>query len=289
MLTFFAAHTHLMDEKYNGNWAEIVENAASAGVKYMTNIGYNLETSTKAVEIAKAAESVNGVEGVFATVGLHPENIEDLSEKSLSGVGLSEDDFQFIYDLAKSPKVVAIGEIGLDYHYGYGVPDLENPSANSEKIMASMKEKQKEVFIRQIDIANELKLPVVIHSRDADMDMLAVLKQHKIENGFVMHCFSSSVEVLKEVLKLGAYVSLAGPVTFKNARSLTEVAKLVPEDKLLIETDAPYLSPEPYRGKRNESAYVVHTAQKIADLRECSLEKLAQFTTDNAKRFYKIH
>lgn len=252
MLIFFDSHTHLMDEQFDGIRDEIVENAKKNQVMYMTTIGYNEATSREAVKDAEKYE------GVYATVGLHPENIDEY------------ENFDFIYELVKNPKVVAVGEIGLDYHWG------------------GDKERQKELFIKQIEIANGLGKPVVIHSRDADMDMLEILKSHKIENGFVMHCFSSSVEILKEVLKLGAYVSIAGPVTFKNARSLVEVAKLVPEDKLLIETDAPYLTPEPFRGKRNEAAHVVHTAQKIADLREISLEKLAEMTTENAKRFYKI-
>ena len=252
-MIFFDSHMHLMDEQYDGIRDEIVENARKNNVLYMANIGYNRETSVKAVEDAKKYD------GVYAVVGIHPENIDDL-----------DDEFKFIYELANEPKVVAIGEIGLDYHYGGDA------------------ERQKEILVRQIEIANELKKPVVIHSRDADMDMLKVLKENKIENGFVMHCFSSSVEVLKEVLKLGAYVSLGGPVTFKNARSLIEVAKLIPEDRLLIETDAPYLAPEPFRGKRNEAAYVVHTAQKIADLRECLLEKIAEITTENTKKFYGI-
>ena len=241
-----------MDEQFDGIRDEVVENAKKNQVMYMTTIGYNEETSREAVK------DTDKYEGVYATVGLHPENVEEYNN------------FDFIYELAKNPKVVAVGEIGLDYHWG------------------GDKERQKELFIKQIEIANELGKPVVIHSRDADMDMLEILKNHKIENGFVMHCFSSSTEILKEVLKLGAYVSIAGPVTFKNARSLIEVAKLVPEDKLLIETDAPYLTPEPFRGKRNEAAYVVHTAQKIADLREISIEKLAEMTTENAKRFYRI-
>lgn len=252
-MIFFDSHTHLMDEQYDGIRDEIVENARNNGVLYMANIGYNKETSMQAVEDAKKYD------GVYAAVGIHPENVDEL-----------DDDFKFVYELAKDSKVVAIGEIGLDYHYGGDAV------------------KQKEIFIKQIQIANEVGKPVVIHSRDADMDMLKILKENKIEKGFVMHCFSSSTEILKEVLKLGAYVSLAGPVTFKNARSLIEVAKLIPGDKLLIETDAPYLAPEPFRGKRNEAAFVVHTAQKIADLRECSLEKIAKITTENAKRFYGI-
>ncbi len=249
---FFDSHTHLMDEQYNGIRDEIVANANKNQVMFMTTIGYNEFTSREAVKDA------NKYDGVYATVGLHPENIDEYVN------------FDFIYELAKDPKVVAIGEIGLDYHWG------------------GDKERQKRLFVKQIKIANELGKPVVIHSRDADMDMLEILKNNVIENGFVMHCFSSSVEVLKEVLKLGAYVSIAGPVTFKNARSLTEVAKIVPADRLLIETDAPYLTPEPHRGERNEAAYVVYTAQKVADLREMSLETLAEITLNNAKNFYRI-
>ncbi len=270
-MIFFDSHTHLMDEQYNGERNIIVDNARKNDVLYLTNVGYNKETSIEAITDAYKYE------GVYATIGLHPENILELN-----------DDFKFIYDLANDDKkrekedrkIVAIGEIGLDYHY------LSEYETDKEK--EEIKEKQKDIFIRQIQIANELGYPVVIHSRDADMDMLEILKNNKIEKNFVMHCFSSSVEVLKEILKLGGYVSIAGPVTFKNARGLIDVAKLIPEDRILIETDAPYLAPEPHRGTRNESAYVVCTAQKIADLRECSLEKFAKITTDNAKRFYGL-
>lgn len=265
-MIFFDSHTHLMDEQYDGERDIIVENARKNGVLYLTNIGYNKETSIEAVRDA------NKYEGVYATIGLHPENILEL-----------DDDFKFIHDLInddKKRKIVAIGEIGLDYHY------LSEYESENEK--EEIKEKQKDIFVKQIKIANNLDLPVVIHSRDADMDMLEILKNNKIEKNFVMHCFSSSTEVLKEVLKLGGYVSLAGPVTFKNARGLIDVAKLIPDDKILIETDAPYLAPEPHRGTRNESAYVVCTAQKIADLRECSLEEFSKTTTDNAKRFYGL-
>ena len=240
-MEFFDSHTHLTDEIYDKSVEQIVNDAKLNNVNYIVDIGYNESTSSAAVKNAEMFE------GVYATVGLHPENVDEYTGN-----------FDYIYELAKSSKVVAIGEIGLDYHYD-----------NSEEHKA----KQKELFIKQIEIANELDLPVVIHSRDADMDMLEILKANKIKNNFVMHCFSSSVEVLKEVLKLGAYVSIAGPVTFKNARSLIDVTKLVPDDKLLIETDAPYLAPEPHRGKKNESAYVIHTANKIAELR-----RLAELT-----------
>ena len=247
------SHAHLMDEMYEKDVENVIQNAINNGIEKIINIGYSKETSIKAVELAEKYEFI------YAVVGMHP----DECNKKV--------DISFIKELAKNKKVVAIGEIGLDYHYeGYN------------------KEMQKKYFIEQINLANELNLPVSIHSRDADMDMLEILKQNKIKNNFVMHCFSSSVEILKEVLKLGAYISIAGPVTFKNARSLIDVVKLVPQDKLMIETDCPYLSPEPNRGKRNEPANVKYTAEKIANLRGITVEELAKITTRNTKQFYQI-
>ena len=247
------AHAHLIDEKFEGEVEKIINNAQEAGVTKIINIGYNKETSQKAIELAEKYDFI------YATIGLHPEELE------------TERDITFIKEMSKNKKVVAIGEVGLDYHYeGFD------------------KNLQKEIFVNQIKLANELKLPVVIHSRDADMEMLEILKNNKIENGFVMHCFSSSVEVLKELLKLDAYISLAGPVTFKNARSLIDVAKLIPIEKIMVETDCPYMAPEPYRGKRNEPALVVNTAKKISEIREMNFEEFAQITVENTKRFYKI-
>lgn len=249
------SHAHLMDEMYSEMDIEkIINNAHENDVAIIINIGYDKSSSIKALEIAENHKDI------YAVVGLHPDecNFENI-------------DLDFIKDLSNSDKVVGIGEIGLDYHY-----DSTN------------KENQIKHFISQIELANTLKLPTIIHSRDADMDMLKTLKEHTPKYGFVMHCFSSSVEIAKEVLKLGGYISLAGTVTFKNANNLLEVAKLVPDDKLLVETDCPYLSPEPKRGRLNEPANVKFTAQKIAELKNISLEELAKITTANAKRFYKI-
>ena len=247
------SHAHLMDEQYENDVECVIQNALDNDVNTIINIGYSEETSKQAIELA------NKYDFIYAVVGVHPDECN------------IPVDISFIRDLAQNKKVVAIGEIGLDYHY-----DDYN------------KELQKKYFIEQINLANELNLPVVIHSRDADMDMLEILKNNKIKNNFVMHCFSSSVEVLKEVLKLGAYISIAGPVTFKNARSLIDVAKMVPDDKLMVETDCPYLCPEPNRGKRNEPANVRYTAEKIAELRGISTEEVARITSENAKRFYGI-
>ena len=253
-MKLFDSHAHLMDEKFEGEVEQIIENAHKNEVYYITNIGYDYKSSEKAVEQAKKYENI------YATVGLYPEYCNN-----------EEADLDFLYELSQNKKVVAIGEIGLDYH---------RESTN--------KANQKKHFIKQIQIANELKLPVAIHNRDADMDMLEILKNNKIENGFVMHCFSSSVEVAKEILKFGGFISLSGTVTFKNAKNLIEVAKIIPLDRLLVETDSPYLSPEPNRGRRNEPANVRYTAQKVADLKEMKLEDLAGILLENTKKFYNI-
>ncbi len=255
-MILFDSHCHLYDDKYEGNAEESVKNAHDNGIMYMTNIGTDEETSRL------VAEQANKYDGVYAAIGLYPEFSND-----------DEVDLSFIEKIFYENKnvIVALGEIGLDYH--------------GEDVN---KENQKKHFIEQIEIANKLDLPICIHSRDADMDMLEILKNHKINRGFVMHCFSSSLEVAKEIIKLGGYISIAGPVTFKNARGLIDVAKIVPLDRLLVETDAPYLSPEPLRGRRNEPANVRFTAQKIADIKEMPLEELARITTENAKRFYNI-
>lgn len=253
-MELFDSHAHLMDKRYENEVKKIIENAIVNDVKYITNIGCDRVTSKQAVEQAEANENV------YATIGMYPEYCNE-----------EEIDFTFLYELAKSYKVVAIGEIGLDYHRE-----------------GTNKENQKKHFIKQINIANELKLPVAIHSRDADMDMLEILKNNKIENGFIMHCFSSSVEIAKEIIKLGGYISLSGTVTFKNARNVVEVAKIVPLDRLLIETDSPYLTPEPNRGRTNEPANVRYTAQKVADIREMTLENLAEILLENTKQIYRI-
>lgn len=247
------SHAHLMDEMYKEDLQDVINRCQENGIETVVNIGYSKETSKQAIELA------HKFDWMYAVIGLHP---DECNVKT---------DIEFLKDLAKDSKVVAIGEIGLDYHY-----DETN------------KENQAKYFIEQIKLANELNLPVVIHSRDADMDMLKILKENKIQTKFVMHCFSSSVEVVKEILKLGGYISLAGTVTFKNARNLLEVAKIVPEDKLLVETDCPYLTPEPNRGKRNEPSNVLYTAKKIAEIRGESFEKIAETTTKNAKEFYGI-
>ncbi len=247
------SHAHLMDEMYNEDIDEVIKRCIENEIINVINIGYSKETSEKAIEMA------NKYDWIFATIGMHPDECNGTA------------DLSFIKELAKNKKVVAIGEIGLDYHYE-----------------TTNKENQKKYFIEQIKIANELNLPVVIHSRDADMDMLEILKKNKIRNNFVMHCFSSSLEIAKEIIKLNGYISISGTVTFKNAKNIVEVAKFIPEDKLLIETDSPYLTPEPNRGKRNEPKNVIDTAKRVAEIREISLDKLSELTIKNTKKFYNI-
>jgi TatD DNase family protein len=252
-LELFDSHAHYNDEAYNDDLEEVIKKCKDSGVKYITNIGYNEESSEQAIDIAKKYDFM------YVAVGCHPEECNQVR------------DLSFIKKLASFGKVVAIGEIGLDYHY---------EGSNAEL--------QKKYFIEQIEIANELNLPVCIHSRDADMDMLQVLKNNKIKNNFVMHCFSSSVEIAKEILKLDGYISFAGTVTFKNAKGIIDVVKLVPEDKILIETDCPYLAPDPFRGARNDSSLMIYTAQKIADIKELSLDEVTKITLENTIKFYKI-
>lgn len=269
------SHAHLMDEMYNEDRNDVIERCLKNDVECVINIGFDKKSSYDAVELAEKYD------WMYGTIGMHPDECGD-----------EELDIDFLRELSKSKKVVAIGEIGLDYHYlphdaqeyrnGAQCAPLRNPT--NERIIIN----QQKHFIRQIQLGNELSLPIVIHSRDADMDMLKILKENKIENGFVMHCFSSSKEIAKEILKLGGYISLAGTVTFKNAKNLVEVAKMVPLEKLLLETDCPYLTPEPYRGKRNEPWHVWETAKKISEIKNVSLESLVTQVNENIRRYYKI-
>ena len=215
-----------------------------------------MESSEKAIEIA------NKYNFIYATVGVSPNDIENLSKNYIIE----------IQKMANNNKVVAIGEIGLDYYW------------NKEN-----KEEQRKVFIEQIELANKLNLPIVIHTREAIQDTIDILK-NKIEckQKGVFHCCPLNVELVKEALKLGFYISFAGPVTFKNSKNANDVIKIVPLEKMLIETDSPYLSPEPLRGTRNDSRNVKYIAQKIADVKEIPVEEIARITYENAKRIFGI-
>lgn len=253
---FFDTHAHLNDPKFKDDLPETLERAKANGVKFIVNVGYDLASSVKAVEIAQNYQEC------YAAVGIHPHDAKRVTEDTL----------EELKKLAQQDKVVALGEMGLDYYR-----DL------------SPRDKQQEVFRQQIHLAKELKLPIIIHDRDAHGDVMQILKEEDAgENGGILHCFSGSWEMARQCIKLGFKISLAGPVTFKNATRLQDIAKLVPLEHLLIETDCPYLTPEPHRGKRNEPAWVRHVAEKIAELKKISLEEVAQITTANALEVFQI-
>lgn len=251
---FFDTHTHLDDEKFDTDRDELMASLKDEGLSLAVNIGANIPTSKASIALAEKYDFI------YAAVGVHPNDTGDMSD----------DDLATIEELAKHEKVVAIGEIGLDYHYDEPEPEV-----------------QKVWFEKQLRLAQKLNMPYVVHDRDAHADVLQIIKKVGYYNG-VMHCFSGSYEFARQVTDLGMYVSIAGTVTFKNAPKIQEVAKTVPLDKLLIETDSPYLTPEPYRGKRNNSGYVKYTAAKIAELRGMDVVEIAKITTENGKRFYNI-
>lgn len=253
----FDTHAHLNDEKFNEDREEVIARAQENGVSYICNIGYNRETIESSLELARRYDFI------YTAIGWHPQD----------AITMTDEDLAWIEKLAtEEKKVVAIGEIGLDYYWD-----------------TSPKDVQHEVFRKQIRLAKKLKLPIIIHDREAHQDIVNILKEEEAEEvGGIMHCFSGSPEMAEQCIKMNFYISLGGPVTFKNAKKPKEVVEVVPLDRLLIETDCPYLTPEPYRGKRNESGYVRYVAEKIAELKNISVVEMAQITTANAKKIFHI-
>lgn len=254
-MEFFDSHAHYNDEKFDLNREELLNSIYNSGVTRIINAGYSIESSKKAIDIAEKYDFIN------ATTGISPNDIENFKEQDLLE----------IEQLAKNKKVVAIGEIGLDYYWNKDNKDL-----------------QKQVFISQIEIANKLNLPIVIHTREAIYDTLDILKNNTCNKKGVFHCCPLNKDLVREGLKLGFYISFAGPITFKNSKNAEEIIKMVPLEKILIETDSPYLSPEPLRGKRNDSRNVKYIAQKIADVKEVSIDEIAKITYRNAKTVLQI-
>ena len=247
----FDTHCHLNSPELYPDIETHIEEASKVGVKTFLVIGYDKNTSLLAVKIAETHENC------YAAIGFHPTEINDLSEE----------DYDEVMALAKHPKVKAIGEIGLDYHW------VKDPI---------LREIQKEYFIRQIEDANRLGLPITIHNREAIEDCLNILKEYKPLKGGIMHCYSGSVEMMKEFIKLGMYISLGGPVTFKNAKTPKEVAETCPLDRLLVETDAPYLAPHPLRGTVNYPKNIALVVDEISSLRELSRKHVEDATYKNA-------
>ena len=251
---FIDVHAHLNDKKFE-NIDDIITSAEQAGVEKIITAGYDITSSIDGLEIA------NKHTGVFATVGIHPENADDVEENYLDK----------LKELCKNKKVVAIGEIGLDYHFRSDNKDL-----------------QKKILIEQIALANELNLPVVLHCRDAIGDMMTLLQEHRLKRESLLHCYSGSIESAREFMKLGFSFSFGGVVTFKNASNAVNVVINLPIEKIMLETDCPYLAPEPYRGKMNEPKFIPFIAQKVADIKNLSVEEIAEKTTKNAEKMFNI-
>ncbi len=252
----FDTHTHLNAYQFADDLPEVIDRALKEGVSRMVVVGFDRPT----IEIAM--DLIEKYDFLYASIGWHP----------VDAIDMKDEDLDWIEELAKHPKVVAIGETGLDYHWDKSPKDI-----------------QKEVFRKQIRLAKKLQLPLVIHNREATADVVEILKEENAaEVGGIMHCFSGSPETALECVKMNFYISLGGPVTFKNAKKPKEVANAVPLDRLLIETDCPYLAPHPYRGKRNEPAYVKLVAEEIAALKGLSFEEVAKATTENAERLFGL-
>lgn len=252
----FDTHVHLNADQFIEDREETINRALEAGVTKMVVVGFDEETIRLAIEIAETYDFI------YAAVGWHPVDAIDYKESHL----------EWLEELTKHEKVVALGEMGLDYYWD-----------------TSPKDKQADVFRKQIHLAKKVNMPIIIHNREATADIIKILQEENAaEVGGIMHCYSATREELQACLEMNFYISLAGPVTFKNAKEVKEVAKVVPLDRLLIETDAPYLAPHPYRGKRNEPAYVKLVAEEIARLREMSLEDVSRITTENALKIFRL-
>ena len=250
-------HTHLNDAKFAGVEEDVIARAGEAGVTRLINMGDTMASSQKAVELAAKHE------GVYAGVGIHPEEIYEL--------GTADDDRLTAW--TKAPRVVAIGEIGLDYYW----------EKDEDK-----RALQRRMFIHQLDLARQLHLPVCIHDREAHGDIMAILKKGGQGLRGVMHCFSGSWEMAQELYKMGWYIGVDGPLTYKNAAKLPDIVARFPLERILVETDAPYLAPVPMRGKQNEPAFVRYVAEKVAEIKGISVEKVAKQTSDNGAELYGL-
>ena len=254
-MRLFDTHAHYDSGAFNADRMEVLASIPEAGVELILNPGCDLPSSQTAVELAEKFPFV------YAAVGVHPSDCEGFSQNTLDG----------LRTLAARPKVRAVGEIGLDYYW------KDNPP----------REFQREVFHAQLELAEELQLPVIIHDREAHQDCLEVVRAHPKVTG-VYHCYSGSLEDAKTLVKLGWMLSFTGVVTYKNARKSLEVIEWLPMDRIMIETDSPYLTPEPFRGKRNDSGKVHLVAETIARVKGLSPEEVAQITLENGKRFFNI-
>ena len=249
----FDSHAHYTDKAFNDDRENMLGSLRESGICGVINCGADIESSVFSVELA------NKYNYIYAACGIHPEEADKIPENYI----------EILKNLARNEKCVAIGEIGLDYYW-----------------RQDNKEKQKELFENQIFLSKELDLPIIVHDREAHGDTLEILKKHKPKG--VLHCFSGSAEMAKEVLKLGMYIGLGGALTFKNARKAVEVAELLPSDRLLLETDCPYMDPVPFRGKRNYSGYIPYIAEKVAEIKGIDPQTVLDITSENAKNLFDL-
>lgn len=270
-------HVHLNFPQFKGQEIkDILNRAKNKNVDLVINIGSDYQSCLDSINIA------NDFTGVFASLGIHPHHADEVTEDTLTK----------IKNLADNKKVVAIGEVGLDY---FSI----DPGTNGAKMGtgtkgASPKDIQKEIFKKFITLAHELNLPLIIHDRDAHDDILEILRKATVTNGAchlkgVLHCFSGDTAFAQEILNLGFLISFTGPLTFKNGENIRKVARAIPIEKIMIETDCPFLSPEPFRGKTNEPAYVYYIAEKLAEIKNLPFEKVADITSQNAIELFNLH
>lgn len=253
----FDTHMHLNASQFDEDREEVLKRAREHGVGMMVNVGFNRETIEETLQLAEMHDFI------YVAVGWHPTD----------AVTMKDEDLAWLEELCEHPKVVALGETGLDYYWD-----------------TSPKDVQQEVFRKQIRLAIKKNMPLIIHNRDAHQDVLQILREeHAEETGGIMHCFSGDWETAKQALEMNFYISFGGPITFKNAKLPKEVLAQVPLDRLLIETDCPYLAPHPYRGKRNEPGYVRLVAEAAAEIKGISVQEIEEITTKNAKNVFKLN
>jgi len=254
-MKFFDTHAHLYDNRFDIDRGELIKSLKDNQIEKVITVGTDIMTSKECIDTA------NNYEDVYATVGIHPHDAKDFKDG----------DIKILKSLSKDKKVVAIGEIGLDYHYDFSPRDM-----------------QMKAFIAQMELAKELKLPAIYHVREAFGDFLPMVQRGETVNNAVMHCYGGSIESAKICLDAGMMISFTGVISFKNANKIKKVVEYIPLDRLMIETDCPYMAPVPYRGKRNQPAYVVEVARAMADIKGKTIAEMAEITYNNSVRFFNI-
>lgn len=265
-MKLFDSHAHYNDEMFDNDREEIIKKTFHNNISNFIVAGYNIQSSKKAIEI------VSNYKEAYAIIGISPNDLEDIQKSEDIDNKISEIEQMIISSEYDKTKIVAIGEIGLDYYW-----KIDN------------KDFQKKMFIKQIEIANKFSFPIVIHTREAIIDTLDIIKKFPVNKKGIFHCCPLNRELVKEAIKLGYYISLSGVITFKNSKNANEIIEMIPEDRLLIETDSPYLTPEPLRGTRNNCINVKYVAQKIADVKKMQIEDVAKITYLNTLKIFNIN